>query len=240
PAALEQTPVTELRRRGSRVRTGPDRHTGRRLLSEIVVVVAGAMVVSVLVRALLVQAFYVPSPSMEDTLLPSDRILASKLSTRLGGVNRGDIVVFSDPGGWLPPSTASPGVAASVLSWLGLAASPSDQDLVKRVIGVAGDRVACCDADGRILLNGKALDESYLPPGTTTDQVLFDVTVPAGTVFVMGDNRGDSRDSRYHLRENNGGVPLDDVVGQVVAVIWPADRWAAVDVPPTFDDIPSP
>jgi signal peptidase I len=210
------------------------------LLKEIVLIVGVALVLSVLVRTFVAQAFYVPSSSMEDTLLIQDRILASKLSTDLGGVNRGEIVVFTDPGGWLPDVEPEGGVSGKIrdaLMFVGLLPSDTGEDLVKRVIAVGGDRISCCDAKGRIVLNGVALDETgYIKPGNGTDQVTFDVLVPEGRVFVMGDNRGDSSDSRYHLDVENGTVSVDSVVGRVVAVVWPAARWSGEPVPSIFED----
>lgn len=214
-----------------------DQHHGgwARFLKETAIVLVAALALSVLVRAFLVQAFYVPSASMEDTLLPSDRILASKITTHFTGVHRGEVVVFRDPGGWLPPPAPPPNGAAgflrNALTFVGLLPSDSGQDLVKRVIGVGGDRVACCDAEGKIVLNGVPLTEPYIKPGDTTDQVRFDITVPAGGMFVMGDNRADSRDSRYHLEVNSGAVPVDDAVGRVVLVVWPFNRFTTVPIP---------
>ncbi len=216
----------------------PERTSAWAWVRETVIIVVAALVLSALVRAFLVQAFFVPSESMQDTLQVSDRILASKISTTLGGVQRGEVVVFKDPGGWLPPMLPEPegvrGAVRTTLTFIGLLPSDSGQDLVKRVIGVAGDRVACCDAQGRILLNGVALDEDYIIG--PTNQVLFDVVVPPGEVFVMGDNRGDSRDSRYHLEVDNGGVPVGDVVGKVQWVIWPLHRWSTLSVPGIFEN----
>ena len=205
-------------------------------LRETAIIVVSALVLSAIVRAFLVQAFYVPSGSMEDTLLPSDRIIASKITTRLAGVQRGEIVVFSDPSDWLPDPVVAPNPVRSLLTFIGLLPSDTGQDLVKRVIGVAGDRVACCDVEGRIMVNGVALDEPYVKGWT--DQVQFDVTVPTDSVFVMGDNRGDSRDSRYHLQENDGAVPVGNVVGRVIAVVWPFSRLSTEPIPSTFDAVP--
>ena len=207
---------------------------------EAVIIVGTALVLSVLVRTFLVQAFYVPSESMEDTLLVSDRIVASKITTRVAGVQRGDVVVFRDPGGWLPDPQPTPGAAGVIregLTFIGLLPSNSGQDLVKRVIGVAGDRIQCCDSQGRIILNGVSLDESaYVKPGDSTDQVTFDIIVPPGSVFVMGDNRSNSRDSRYHLEDNNGGVPADNVVGKVVVVVWPISSIRTIGTPAVLEN----
>jgi signal peptidase I len=176
---------------------------------------------------------------MEDTLLVQDRILVSKITTRVSGVERGEIVVFTDPGGWLPEVAKPGGIGGalrSALTWVGLLPSDTGDDLVKRVIGVGGDHIVCCDAQDRIVLNGVGLDETYLKPGGGTAQVRFDVTVPAGRIFVMGDNRGDSADSRFHLEADQGTVPVDNVVGRVVALIWPVDRWSGAPIPSIFEN----
>ena len=207
-----------------------------RWIRETGIIVISALVLSALVRAFLVQAFYVPSASMEDTLLISDRIIASKITQSLSGVARGEVVVFKDPGGWLPepppPSTGLRGFVRTGLTFVGLLPSDSGQDLVKRAIGIGGDRVACCDTDGHIILNGVPLIEDYIKG--PTDQVNFDVVVPPNSIFVMGDNRGDSRDSRYHLEVDNGGVPVSDAVGRVVLVLWPLNRLATLPIPDIY------
>lgn len=207
-----------------------------RVFREFVIVIAVALVLSALVRAFLVQAFFVPSESMEATLVPSDRILVSKITKTLFGVQRGEVVVFRDPGGWLdqPPAGAQ-GLEAKVrefATFMGLLPSDTGRDLVKRVIAVGGDSIACCDATGRIVLNGVSLDEPYVQG--PTNQVLFNVTVPPGGLFVMGDNRGNSRDSRYHIEDNAGAVPLGDVVGRSVLVLWPFDNVRTIPVPTVF------
>ncbi|MFZ1653506.1 MAG: signal peptidase I [Candidatus Nanopelagicales bacterium] len=204
------------------------------LVREIAIVLVCALVLSVLVRTFLVQAFYVPSQSMENTLMPNDRILASKITTAISGVTRGEVVVFRDPGGWLPDSKASVGPVSKGLEFIGLVPSTSGNDLVKRVIGIAGDHVKCCNQQGQIVLNGVGLDEPFIKPGGGTDQVPFDIVVPADSMFVMGDNRGASADSRFHLSVNDGAVPLDDVVGRVVLKVWPLDQFGTVGIPETF------
>mgnify|MGYP003584716954 FL=1 len=209
-----------------------------RFVKEVVIILVVALGLSFLVRTFIVQAFYVPSQSMEDTLMPNDRILASKLNTRFGGVKRGEVVVFRDPGNWLDDiQKASPGGLAGALEWIGLMPSNTGDDLVKRVIAVGGDHVRCCSTDGRIVLNGVPLDEPYVKPGSTSDDVRFDVDVPQGRIFVMGDNRNQSADSRYHLNDNQGTVPVDNVVGRVVLTVWPFDAFSTHPIPPVpFDD----
>jgi signal peptidase I len=234
--AIEKAPVKKSKK--EKKKSGPVR-----ALVETVVIIAVALAAAVLIRLFLVQAFYVPSGSMENTLLPSDRIVASKITTHFTGVQRGQVVVFKDPGGWLPAPGPAPsgfsGALHSLFTFVGLLPSDSGNDLVKRVIGVGGDRIVCCDKDGHIELNGKSLIEPYIKPGDTTDQVLFDVVVPKDSVFVMGDNRSNSRDSRYHLRVNDGGVPVSDVVGNVFVTVWPLSRFSFMSIPDTFSDIPS-
>ncbi|MEI6693410.1 MAG: signal peptidase I [Actinomycetes bacterium] len=213
---------------------------------EVGIILIVALVLSSLVRTFAFQAFWIPSGSMENTLLPEDRILVSKLSTEFGDVKRGQVIVFSDPTDWLSGGFNAGNVfqrgARSTLSFVGLAASPSDRDLVKRVIGVGSDHVVCCDPSGRVSVNGKALDEkSYIFPGDTPSDEPFDVTVPQGQLWVMGDHRSASGDSRYHQNDPGGPfVPVSKVIGRGVWVGWPLSRWSLVRVPETFSQIPAP
>jgi len=201
---------------------------------ESVLLLVLALVLAVVVKAFFVQAFYIPSASMEPQLVRNDRILVQKISSWGSRTpQRGDVVVFADPADWLGgegQATANP--LTRGLQVVGL--YPAGGHLVKRVIGVGGDRVRCCDADGRITVNGKALDESsYLPKGTVPSEKTFEVRVPAGHLWVMGDNRGNSADSRAHLDQPGGGfVPVDLVVGKVWALIWPWKRAQLVHTPP--------
>jgi signal peptidase I len=233
----EPVPVTE-HGVGRHARGGLTQSRTWTALREVAIVLVLALALSAFVRAVLVQAFYVPSASMEETLLPSDRILASKINTRLGGVNRGEVVVFKDPGDWLPEPPPPPegfrGNVQQALIFIGLLPSDSGKDLVKRVIGIGGDRVACCDADGQIVLNAVGLAEDYIVG--PTDQVRFDVVVPPDSIFVMGDNRGDSRDSRYYLDEANGSVPIANVVGRTILILWPFDRLSTLPIPGIFGE----
>lgn len=201
------------------------------LLREFVTVVGTALILSVLVRTFLIQAFYVPSASMEDTLLRDDRIIVSKITTRFTGIERGNVVVFHDPNHWLGEGYPDPygSGLGRILQTVGILPSNTGNDLVKRVIGVGNDTVECCTVDGKISVNGEPLDESYIKDGSRTDQVSFKVIVPSGSVFVMGDNRANSEDSRFHLDANNGMVPLTDIVGRVTLKIWPLDRIGGIE-----------
>jgi signal peptidase I len=194
-----------------------------------------ALVLAILLKAFLVQAFYIPSESMEPGFVKDDRIIVQKASYwGSGQPRRGDIVVFKDPGAWLPQE-AAPGPLVRGLQYVGL--YPSGGHLVKRVIGVGGDHVVCCDDHRRVTVNGQPLDEStYLPPGTSPSEIVFDVTVPDGKLWVMGDNRNNSADSRLHVDESTRGfVSVDLVVGKVAALVWPFGRAEVIHRPATFD-----
>lgn len=174
------------------------------------------LAVFAIVQTFLIQIFVIPSGSMENTLQVNDRIAVWKI----GQVKKGDIIVFSDPGGWIPQNVRTgPNFFAAVMSKVNLAPSPDTGYLVKRVIGKGGDRVQCCTADGQIVVNGEPRTEPYLKPGALSNQIFFDVTVPEGTVFVMGDNRANSADSRYHMGENFGTVPEKNIIGKEFLVI---------------------
>lgn len=201
------------------------------LFRELITVVGAALVLSILVRTFLIQAFYVPSASMEDTLQRNDRIVVSKVSTQLSGIKRTDVVVFHDPGNWLGDNFPNPydNPVGKALQFVGILPANSGNDLVKRVVGVAGDQIECCDANGALLLNGQPISERYLIDGTMSNQINFKVLVPENHIFVMGDNRSNSEDSRYHLDLNNGMVPLEEVIGRVVVRIWPIDRIGGIE-----------
>ncbi len=221
----------------------PDPGRARRQLpvwQEMALLLAIALVLAVVIKAFFMQAFYIPSASMDDTLVKNDRILVQKVSYwGGGGPHRGDVVVFADPGGWLDASESrSPGgLIPRGLEAVGL--YPTGGHLVKRVIGVGGDEVKCCDKQGRILVNGVPLNEkSYLAPGDKPSLIDFDVKVRPGYIWVQGDNRSDSADSRVHLGDPGGGqVPADDVVGKVFAVVWPLSHAKLLHTPATFGSV---
>jgi len=207
---------------------------------EMLLLLGIALVLAIVIKAFFMQAFYIPSASMNDTLVQNDRILVQKVSMwGGGGPDRGDIVVFADPGGWLDAaeSQAPTNPVARALELFGL--YPTGGHLVKRVIGVGGDEVKCCDAQGRVSVNGVPLNEkSYLAEGEKPSLINFDVRVKPGYVWVQGDNRSNSADSRVHLGDPGGGqVPVDDVVGKVFAVVWPFSHAKAVRTPATFDSV---
>jgi signal peptidase I len=199
-----------------------------------------ALLLAIVIKAVFMQAFYIPSGSMNDTLVFNDRILVQKISYWGGGEpSRGDIVVFSDPGGWLDEGQGPrPGnVVSKGLELVGL--FPTGGHLVKRVIAVGGDTVECCDKQGRVQVNGEPLQERpYLAPGTRPSLTTFEQKIPQGYLWVMGDNRAESADSRVHLGDPGGGcVPVDDVVGKVFAVVWPLSHAKLLDRPQTFEDL---
>ncbi|MFD7084580.1 signal peptidase I [Streptomyces sp. NPDC059918] len=213
----------------------------RSLWKELPLLVVIALVLALLVKTFLFQAFSIPSDSMQNTLQPGDRVLVDKLTPWFGSEpERGEVVVFNDPGDWLQgEAVTKPNAVQSVLSKVGLMPS-SDKDLIKRVIAVGGDTVECSEG-GPVKVNGKALDEPYLYPGNTPcdDMPFGPLKVPKGKLWVMGDHRQDSADSRYHMDDpkTHGFVPVSDVVGRAVVVAWPVGRWATLPVPKTFDSL---
>lgn len=226
----------------------PRRHGIRAALRETLIVVGMALLLSLIVKTWLLQAFYIPSASMEDTLVQGDRVIVSKLTPGPFALERGDIVVFEDPGDWLqgtvPPERSPVGnVVAKTLTFVGLLPSDEGNHLIKRVIGLPGDRVSCCDSQGRLTVNGTPIVEPYVKPGDEPSSLTFDVTVPAGKVWVMGDHRADSSDSRYHPLGGDGtegSVPIDNIVGRAVAVVWPLRDITWLGQPSaTFSDVPS-
>lgn len=208
-------------------------------LREFGIVAVTALVLSVTLRTFFFQLFYVPSESMLNTLQVGDKIVASKITKTLQGVHRGDVIVFHDPGEWLGAPVQETGFRGAVnraLTIIGFLPSNSGEDLVKRVVAVAGDNVSCCSPNGRITINGVELDEStyIIEP---TSQVEFNITVPKDSVFVLGDNRPNSRDSRFHLEANSGTVPLSEVRGIVVLKLFPFARFGSVPAPATLTSL---
>jgi signal peptidase I len=197
------------------------------LLKELPFLVVVALVASLLIKTFLVQFFYIPSGSMENTLQVQDRVAVNKIPFISRSIDRGDVVVFRDPDNWLPENfdfgtNKLVSTAKTALVTIGVLPNPAKQYLVKRVVGVAGDRIICCTKDDKLSINGVEVDEPYIFAGNKPSEMTFDVTVPEGKIWVMGDHRGASADSRYHQEDiNKGFVPVSKVTGRVVAVIWP-------------------
>ncbi len=219
------------------------------LIRELIIVVIGAIIVSSLLRAFVGQMFLIPSGSMENTLMIGDRVVVQKITD----FQRGSVVVFEDPDHWLGSTEVDVrGPIGRALEFIGVLPDTSTGHLIKRVIGLPGDRVKCCDTDGRIMVNGRALDEtSYLytgPDGSQVDpsDIDFEVVVPRDRIFVMGDHRNASADSRCHLSDlavaqpkgANAFVPIDKVVGPAFAIVAPFDRARLLKAPATFAKVP--
>ncbi|MDR1853235.1 MAG: signal peptidase I [Propionibacteriaceae bacterium] len=217
---------------------------------EIVFVVVGALVASTLIRVFLLQMFEIPSGSMENTLTVGDRVAVQKITSW----SRGDIVVFRDDYQWMGEPPADPGPLARAVIFIGFAPDTTSNYLIKRVIGVEGDEVACCDASGQVTVNGVALDEDsylYTDPATgiraNPSDVRFDVVVPKGHIFVMGDHRNSSQDSRSHLDDPvpagvpehmYGFVPVSSVQGSAIALVFPFNRFTTFSRPEAYSRIP--
>jgi signal peptidase I len=223
--------------------TRPDERKPRSFWKELPILIVIALVLALLIKTFLVQAFSIPSGSMQNTLTLNDRVLVDKLTPWFGSEpDRGEVVVFHDPDNWLAGEpTPSPNAVQKVLSWIGLMPSAEEKDLIKRVIGVGGDTVEC-NGTGPLMVNGRPLDEqSYVYPGNTPctddrDGGQFKVTVPKGYIWVMGDHRQNSRDSRYNQNDRHHGmVPVDQVVGRAIVRAWPVNHWGTLPVPDTFD-----
>ncbi|QGZ53119.1 MULTISPECIES: signal peptidase I [Streptomyces] len=212
----------------------------RSFWKELPLLIGIALLLALLIKTFLVQAFSIPSDSMMNTLQRGDRVLVDKLTPWFGSEpERGEVVVFHDPGGWLEGEPVpEQNLVQEFLSFIGLMPSAEDKDLIKRVIAVGGDTVSCKEG-GKVVLNGKPLDETaYIYPGSTPcgDKPFGPITVPEGSIWVMGDNRQNSLDSRYHQNLSGGGtVSNEKVVGRAIVVAWPVTRWATLPVPDVFD-----
>ncbi|MFB7778019.1 signal peptidase I [Streptomyces bauhiniae] len=257
--AAADNPLPTGARRTSRPSAGRSRAERRKLqrkvkrkrrrstVREIPLLLGVAVLIALVLKTFLVQAFVIPSGSMEQTIRIGDRVLVDKFTPWFGSrPARGDVVVFHDPGGWLTgeetPKKNDPVVVKQVkegLTFIGLLPSDNEKDLIKRVIGAGGDRVKCCDAEGRVTVNGVPLTEgAYIYPGNAPSATSFDITVPKGRLWVMGDHRGNSADSRYHQNLAYGGtVSEESVVGRAMFIGWPFAHWTRLDQPKTFASV---
>jgi signal peptidase I len=212
---------------------------------DIFVIVGSALLLSLLIKTFLIRSFFIPSGSMLETLRIDDRIVVNELVPSLIAVERGDIVVFKDPGGWLAPIDSTKktdfwsDTADEFLGIFGITAPDSAQHLVKRVIGIPGDRVVA--EGGKLSINGTPITETYLAKGTNPSFKDFDVTVPADSYWVMGDNRSDSEDSRYHTDlPSKGFVAKKLIVGKAFVITWPQKHWTWLgNYPDVFKDVPN-
>jgi signal peptidase I len=214
------------------------------LLREIPIIVVSALVVSVIIKTFFLHFFFIPSGSMENTLQVGDRIAVNKLASYFSDIRRGEVVVFRDPAKWLGdpvPDTGSSITRAikSGLESVGVLPDPAKQYLIKRVIGVGGDTVICCDAKGHVTVNGTSVNEPYIFAGNAPSDSKFSVSVPKGFIWVMGDHRGASADSRFHTDDiHKGMVPLNDVVGRAEFVVWPFKNLKFLSVGHDLSQIP--
>lgn len=215
-------------------------------IRELLIIIVSALVLSLIIKTFFFQSFWIPSASMEDTLVDGDRILVSKWRPGPLELRHGDVVVFKDPNNWLPQDlTEAPTglhkVGNDILTFTGLLPEDAGEHLVKRIVGLPGDTVTCTDADAQLQVNGAPLEEPYVKPGTQVCGREFEITVPPGYLWVMGDNRDNSADSRAHMGEPGGGtIPIDNVVGTTFAVVWPLSNWTGVGNPFDEDTAPPP
>ncbi|WP_458781782.1 signal peptidase I [Arthrobacter sp. D3-16] len=213
-------------------------------LKEIATVVVIAVVLSFLIKTFLFRAFFIPSESMVNTLDIDDRIFVNLLVPEPFSLSRGDVVVFRDTKGWLPPAeeeTEGPFTwVQDGLTFVGLLPDNSEQHLVKRVIGLPGDHVVCCDDGGKLTINGTAIDENYVNSAEVPQVRNFDVTVPEGKVWVMGDNRNHSADSRAHMDSDGGFIDIADLEGKAAVIAWPLNRITTLgNYPDVFRSVPA-
>ncbi|WP_350258946.1 signal peptidase I [Scrofimicrobium sp. R131] len=206
---------------------------------EVLIVLILALVISTLLRHFVVQVYSIPSPSMVPTLQVGDRIVVDRIPGSGKDIHRGDVVVFEDSQGWM--ASADQGRTSflrPIGEFLGLVPANGEQIIVKRVIGVGGDQVACCTAEGQLTVNGTPISEEYLPDGEVPSRDEFEVTVPEGHYWVMGDNRSHSADSLYHYQRGEQPFIADqDVIGRVWSVIWPVNHWSSVSHRDAFADV---
>jgi signal peptidase I len=225
------------------------RRRQRSAAKEVPILVTVALLIALVLKTFLLQAFVIPSGSMEETIRIGDRVLVDKLTPWFGAKpTRGDVVVFRDPGGWLDgeqtqqTTTSDPVGVKQVkefFQFIGLLPSSNEGDLIKRVVGVGGDTVKCCDTQGRVTVNGMPLTEPYIHPGNKPSEIKFTVKIPQGRLFVMGDHRSNSADSRFHLSDPGDGTVQESlVVGRAFVIAWPMGHMRRLEEPGTFSSVP--
>ncbi|MET4096726.1 signal peptidase I [Arthrobacter sp. UYCu712] len=245
PAAAGPAHAGPTSKRARRAKTKENTSPFFVWLKEVATVVVVAIVLSFLIKTFLFRAFYIPSESMVNTLDVNDRIFVNLLVPEPFALQHGDVVVFRDTKGWLVPAEEkADGPFTWVqdgLTFVGLLPDNSEQHLVKRVMGLPGDHVVCCDAGGQLMVNGQPLAEKYVNAADVPQVREFDVVVPEGKVWVMGDNRNHSADSRAHMDSTGGFVDVADIEGKAAVIAWPLNRITTLDnYPDVFADVPAP
>lgn len=244
PPAVPDEPGAPARR-GGHAAAKPPLHPVLAWLKEIGTIIAVAVVLSFLIKTFLFRAYYIPSGSMENTLQINDRIFVNLMVPEPFALKRGDVVVFKDTKDWLSPVDqvdTDSNWFQDTLIFVGLMPDNSEQHLVKRVIGLPGDHVVCCAADGRLTVNGEELDEPYIYPGASPSDIDFQVVVPEGSIWVMGDHRNASADSRLHMEDEGAGfIDMADVEGRAAVIAWPLNHWTVLgNYPEVFGQVPDP
>lgn len=245
---VEREPKGPFKETRLKIRALKKKNSLLALLIDTLTIIFWALIISSAVKAFLFRSFYIPSGSMFDTLQINDRIIVNQLVPNVMPIQRGDVVVFKDPGDWLgyiePEEPKHP--LAQIGDWLlsvaGLMTPDNDQHLVKRVIGVGGDHVVCCDANNRITINGEPIIEPYVAQGSNPSDTEFDVVVPKDSIWVLGDNRGNSEDSRYHPNTpGKGFVAKQYIVGRAFVISWPFNHIKWLDnYSDVFKNVPAP
>ena len=224
----------------------PKTSTTKKILKgslELAAIVIVSLFLSFILKAYFVQPFHIPSESMQNTLQVNDRIIVNKMKNEEKDLQRGDVIVFKDTKAWLPPAPEeNPNIIQRILINTGIAEDTSEQYLVKRIIGMPGDRIECCSPSGKITVNGKEIDEPYVYTSSERPGREFNVIVPEGKVWVMGDHRDASADSRAHMNgPGNGFIDINDIQGKTAMVVWPFENFGKLDNhSAVFEKVPNP